>query len=694
VSVKWEDAVVLAGPEVRELYSEAGDDLLDRAFFYEPLQRELGAKELIFRTTGQRHRDMRRCASLAFSRHVAAEHVPAAATEMVRRLRALDPGRRYDAVTLAGDTLLSAMGPMLAHRDLDPVVPDAGVYTRTMMEVAARTRTRFALFLPRYRGAKRRSMRFAHDLLDSWRRRPPGDTSATCILECLDQARDGRGDPFPDADLEALVLLAFVGAGVYINRVVGFMLYELFRDDDLRARVTAELDDACAGGFTYEGLRNARLLHAVYTEALRRYPIWFVVPFRAERDFVFDGRQVRRGEALLLSSVLEHFLPAFYTDPERFDVDRCLPPRSEHARRGAFAPFGAGVRRCIATGQTEILALLYVAVLIRTARFDADPAYDLRLRLKPLPAPHRFLLRYLGPREPPARTAPAPSPRSAEEQLSVVADRLVFEETQTFKAIVDREMHVRVFQAGTDVFQQGDPPDAFYLIESGQAVVRRTNDAGGEEVLARLGPGDVFGEIGLLRRQPRLATVTASPDGRLVALECAADAFERLLGDLNIVGEELIALIQRRKLTASLSRLLPAFGHDAILDLVPAATFRRGRSGDVFVREGDPADALYIIERGSFDVTVETPRGETRHLARLEAGEVFGEMGLLRNAPRSATVRVAADCDAAETLVIDKAAFLRMIEPRSAFREQLFAEVGRRAAELDAARGDRGDRAE
>jgi len=66
----------------------------------------------------------------------------------------------------------------------------------------------------------------------------------------------------------------------------------------------------------------------------------------------------------------------------------------------------------------------------------------------------------------------------------------------------------------------------------------------------------------------------------------------------------------------------------------------------VFVREGDPADALYIIERGSFEVTVKTPRGETR-LGLLEAGEVFGEMGLLRNAPRAATVRVAVDCDTA-----------------------------------------------
>ena len=67
VTIKGNDVVVLAGPEVRELYSEAGDNFLDRAFFYDRLQQELQARELIFRTRGERHRMMRRCASLALS---------------------------------------------------------------------------------------------------------------------------------------------------------------------------------------------------------------------------------------------------------------------------------------------------------------------------------------------------------------------------------------------------------------------------------------------------------------------------------------------------------------------------------------------------------------------------------------------------------------------------------------------------
>jgi hypothetical protein len=179
----------------------------------------------------------------------------------------------------------------------------------------------------------------------------------------------------------------------------------------------------------------------VYCEALRRYPIWFVVPFRAVIDFIFDGKQVRAGEVLLISSVQEHFLPEYYPHPERFDPERCLPPRNEHLRRGAFSPFGAGHRRCIATGQTEILSLLFVAVMLRCTRFRPDASREPRVKLEPLPGLHGFRLHFDGKREPVATARPA-STRSFAEKLSSIADRLVFEETEMFKAVVDGEMQL------------------------------------------------------------------------------------------------------------------------------------------------------------------------------------------------------------------------------------------------------------
>ncbi|HSW43630.1 MAG TPA: MFS transporter [Patescibacteria group bacterium] len=99
--------------------------------------------------------------------------------------------------------------------------------------------------------------------------------------------------------------------------------------------------------------------------------------------------------------------------------------------------------------------------------------------------------------------------------------------------------------AGEVVIRQGDVADRFYLIETGTfGVTRRLGGATGAavrvEALRTMGPGEVFGEIGLLRGIPRTATVTAAADGTLLALD-GAD-FLALVNSGPLVGPRLLDL--------------------------------------------------------------------------------------------------------------------------------------------------------
>ena len=80
--------------------------------------------------------------------------------------------------------------------------------------------------------------------------------------------------------------------------------------------------------------------------------------------------------------------------------------------------------------------------------------------------------------------------------------------------------------AGGVACREGDPGDQFFIIESGTLAIMA--DIGGQpRELARLGPGEFFGEMALLAQRPRTATVQALTDARLWGL--AADHFHQLL---------------------------------------------------------------------------------------------------------------------------------------------------------------------
>jgi ATP-binding cassette subfamily B protein len=115
---------------------------------------------------------------------------------------------------------------------------------------------------------------------------------------------------------------------------------------------------------------------------------------------------------------------------------------------------------------------------------------------------------------------------------------------------------------GDRVVEQKRRGDAFFVLTSGRAVVRVMDGEGRDKIIAKLGPGDVFGEIALLKNIPRTATVEITSDSATL-LKLRKKDFHTLTASipslsfyLNQITAERLRRLARRNPTAFHDRLL------------------------------------------------------------------------------------------------------------------------------------------
>jgi ABC-type lipoprotein export system ATPase subunit len=109
-------------------------------------------------------------------------------------------------------------------------------------------------------------------------------------------------------------------------------------------------------------------------------------------------------------------------------------------------------------------------------------------------------------------------------------------------------------------------------------------------------------------------------------------------------------------------------------ELVP----QRFAPGAMILRKGELADRFYIITKGEVDVFLPHPQGQDILVERLDEGQYFGEVGLLRSGRRTASVRAAPGEDV-EVATLDREDFERLIAESQATRDELDRVVQERA---------------
>ena len=136
----------------------------------------------------------------------------------------------------------------------------------------------------------------------------------------------------------------------------------------------------------------------------------------------------------------------------------------------------------------------------------------------------------------------------------------------------------------------------------------------------------------------------------------------------------------RRAPSKIIPRAFPGIKTDEIEELIANSSVRSYEPGAVLCHENAIEDRFYMILEGEVEVSKVINNAESRLLQTLGPGDFFGEMALIHNAPRAATVTAKIPLT---TLELDKASFNRVLHNSSSIAMAMVSEISNRLREND-----------
>ncbi|TVY82720.1 cAMP-dependent protein kinase regulatory subunit, partial [Lachnellula suecica] len=224
---------------------------------------------------------------------------------------------------------------------------------------------------------------------------------------------------------------------------------------------------------------------------------------------------------------------------------------------------------------------------------------------------------------------------------------------QVLGALVEKPIPAK----GIKVITQGDQGDFFYVVEKGSfdVYVNPTGalepgmDGLGKKV-ATIEPGGSFGELALMYNAPRAATVMSADAGcTLWALDRIT--FRRILMDSTFQRRRLYeSFLEEVEILSTLTR----YERSKIADALETQKFP---AGTTIIKEGDAGEAFYLLESGEAEAY---KNGTEKAVKQYRKGDYFGELALLNDAPRAASVVSTTEVKVA---TLGKDGFQRLLGP-------------------------------
>ncbi|MDE0391549.1 MAG: cytochrome P450 [Rhodospirillales bacterium] len=392
---------VLAGEQANRFLARHGTKHFRSFEFWSGFNAWFGAARSTLSADGAEHAAFRRTLKRGYSREYAVERMDGMIDIARREIAAWPEGKPIPAVPALQRVVTDQVGTLVAGVSPRPYNDDLVCYVHGLLSATIVPRP-YLRWSPRFRRASAQVDKLYHEVIEchsgSMRERHGAEPD---LIDDLLNLHESDPKFFPEADLKIAAMGPFVAALDTVAGTCAFMLYALLRHPDVLERVRDEADALLTGSAPPEqALREMDAMHRAAMETMRMYPVTPLLVRTAANSFEFAGHRIPAGERVMIATAVPHYLPEFFPEPERFDIDRYGPERAEHKQPYVYAPFGLGPHRCLGNGFAEVQIATTMATVLHEVDLDLDRAgYNLKTTQIPMPAPaESFKVRVRGRR--------------------------------------------------------------------------------------------------------------------------------------------------------------------------------------------------------------------------------------------------------------------------------------------------------
>lgn len=197
-------------------------------------------------------------------------------------------------------------------------------------------------------------------------------------------------------------------------------------------------------------------------------------------------------------------------------------------------------------------------------------------------------------------------------------------DAERLQALVNA-MIPQVLKANSYVIKEGEIGNQFFVSAKGEYEVIKDG-----VVIKTFGPGVVFGELAILYKARRFASIKVTQDAFVWALD--RKIFQKIMMKTGSQERE-----QNIKFLSSV-RVLQGVSEDVLHKIGDLLKREFYATGSTIIRQGDQGDKFYIIRGGSVTVTKRMNDGDVRIVGSLKRGDYFGEQALINKARRMASI--------------------------------------------------------